>query len=164
VTWRDRAACRGLEVDEALRIFFPYEEEGQRVTLYDTARSYCSRCPVAGECLREALMDVGFQYGFRGGKSPSARDRLRVGVDRRQSIKCKACDKEFLSDHSTALYCSNTCRTAAWRTKGRTRVVTCPCGATFTPAQKSLKFCSPGCQAESDRRRWRESKQTARAA
>lgn len=48
--WRDTAACRGMSVD----IFFP--ERGQNGKVAD-AKKICERCPVAPECLAEALVD-----------------------------------------------------------------------------------------------------------
>ncbi|MHA6806279.1 WhiB family transcriptional regulator [Salinifilum ghardaiensis] len=66
--WRDRAACRHVAEPEA---FFP---------LSPSARSYaqgiCSTCPVAAECLAEALTR-GVDHGIWGGYTPQQRRSLR---------------------------------------------------------------------------------------
>ena len=46
--WRDRAACRGLDIN----LFFPGPGEMAKIRV---AREYCATCPVQLECLEYAL-------------------------------------------------------------------------------------------------------------
>ena len=65
--WKLNAACRGLQTDD-------FYERGN----HDLAKRYCARCPVWGDCLRQA-----FQFerldtvaGIAGGLSPADRERV----------------------------------------------------------------------------------------
>lgn len=65
MTWRDQAACRGMDVS----IFYP--EHGQTT---DAAKAVCARCPVRFECRQEA---AGEWHGVWGGLSSDERKRVR---------------------------------------------------------------------------------------
>lgn len=68
-TWREQALCR--EVDP--EIFFPPKGASIR-----TAKRICGLCPVAADCLAEALTyRVTDDYGIRGGLSERERKALR---------------------------------------------------------------------------------------
>ena len=68
-SWRDRAACRGLDPN----IFFP--AEGDYVGV-ERAKHICSPCPVAWECLSYAV-ETNQTEGVWGGTSRGQRRRLR---------------------------------------------------------------------------------------
>ena len=75
--WRQRAACRGLDVN----FFYPEKFTGRPQTVL--ARKLCFTCPVKDECLDDALATHD-KWGVRGGMSPNerrveARKRRRDG-------------------------------------------------------------------------------------
>lgn len=72
MTWRDNAACRGLDpeiwfpwVDGASLVHSDHEEWARRSAL---ARSICATCPVQSECLAWAIENKPF-YGIWAGRS-----------------------------------------------------------------------------------------------
>lgn len=66
--WRDRAACAGLPFD----LFFV------DCGVNTDALKVCNRCPVAPECLEDALATDGTEaYGVRGGVSGKRRTEMR---------------------------------------------------------------------------------------
>jgi WhiB family transcriptional regulator, redox-sensing transcriptional regulator len=72
--WRDRAACRDVDVDAEL--FFPTAEAGPaRDAQVAAAKAVCARCPVRAECLTEALLRI--PHGIAGGLTEHERRRLR---------------------------------------------------------------------------------------
>lgn len=89
MTWRDRAACRGLPVD----IFYPSGKDGNGKGMqahhYARAASVCDSCPVSNECLETSLAEEagrpGRLYqevqGYRGGKY--AHERIEM-INERQ--------------------------------------------------------------------------------
>jgi WhiB family redox-sensing transcriptional regulator len=75
VSWREKAACRGMDTS----IFFP--RRGEKL---DRARAVCGRCSVRQECFEEAmaLRDLPGQerlMGVWGGTSERDRRRDRMG-------------------------------------------------------------------------------------
>ncbi|MEU1373032.1 WhiB family transcriptional regulator [Streptomyces triculaminicus] len=77
LTWRDSAACQGIEDPE---LFFP---EAETATAIQEARRFCVQagCPVITECLLAALEREGsaipkFRYGVWGAAGPTDRYRL----------------------------------------------------------------------------------------
>jgi len=69
VTWRDQAACRGVEVAE----FFG----GRRARARGVAR--CRVCPVAEVCFWFAVVteaETGYRFGIWGGASPAVRAQV----------------------------------------------------------------------------------------
>lgn len=81
--WVRDAACAGKDPD----LFFPTSgQQGQEAE----AKAVCARCPVAGECLAEALKNRE-AYGVFGGLNVSERSRLVKGapVKKRQARVCK---------------------------------------------------------------------------
>ena len=71
--WRDRAACRDVDVDADL--FFPAAESGPaHDAQVAAAKAVCARCPVRAECLTEAAR---IPYGIAGGLTEHERRRLR---------------------------------------------------------------------------------------
>ena len=75
--WRDRAACRGADLD----LFFPGRGESA-----EPARRICARCPVRQPCLEFALCQ-GIVHGIWGGLAERDRRTLRtrwVGASRRE--------------------------------------------------------------------------------
>ena len=70
MSWRDRAACRGLPLDA----FFPLKPE----VITDDAADACAICPVKRECLEYAL-GLPVRHGTYGGLSEEER-----GLERRR--------------------------------------------------------------------------------
>jgi len=66
-TWRDDAACKGLDTD----IFFPATD-----TEAGAAKLVCAGCPVRSECLEWALLSRQ-EDGVWGGLTDNERRRLR---------------------------------------------------------------------------------------
>lgn len=69
MTWKDRAACRGLDV----ALFY-----GQEI---DNARAVCEQCPVSDECLIDTLeyervIGKRYRYGVRAGFTAQERSAL----------------------------------------------------------------------------------------
>lgn len=78
-SWIDRGACLSLDPD----IFYPHHVGYARA-----ARSICSRCPVAAECLDYALaceaLDPYGGHGIWAGLSGKERNRLRDQIRQQQ--------------------------------------------------------------------------------
>jgi WhiB family redox-sensing transcriptional regulator len=72
-TWRDRAACRGLDPE----IFYPVSDEEA-----DVAKGICAECPVREACLEYALTNRE-RDGVWGGATE--RERRRMIRQRRKS-------------------------------------------------------------------------------
>lgn len=72
-SWRDRAACRGLDPE----IFYPVSDEDA-----DEAKSICAVCPVREACLEYALANRE-RDGVWGGATE--RERRRLIRQRRKS-------------------------------------------------------------------------------
>lgn len=72
--WRSRAVCR----DEDPELFFvPGDERTPAARAQiGAAKAVCARCPVASECLKDAL-EIGDAYGVRGARSADERRNLR---------------------------------------------------------------------------------------
>jgi len=66
-TWRDEAACKGLDTD----IFFPASDAEA-----GPAKLICAGCPVRAECLEWALLSRQ-EDGVWGGLTDNERRRLR---------------------------------------------------------------------------------------
>jgi WhiB family redox-sensing transcriptional regulator len=66
--WRDRAACRGAELD----VFFPGRGESA-----EPARQICARCPVRQPCLDYAVSHE-IVHGIWGGLAERDRRALRT--------------------------------------------------------------------------------------
>lgn len=66
-SWRDHAACRGVDPD----LFFPGRGEATA-----PAKAVCATCPVRAECLNYAMAN-GEKFGIWGGLSERERRRLR---------------------------------------------------------------------------------------
>lgn len=67
-------------MEEALRIFFPSEENRHVPTIrkYAEAKRFCDECPVTEECYTEAMTSgeqASLQFGMWGGLSPTERAR-----------------------------------------------------------------------------------------
>lgn len=70
--WRQDAACRDLDPD----LFFPIGVTGPAVAQIAEAKSVCSSCPVADECLEFAIT-TNQEFGIWGGKTEDERRALR---------------------------------------------------------------------------------------
>lgn len=102
--WREWTRCAAEK--KPLSFFFP--EDGASPALTAAIRLYCSKCPVADECLQHAV-DGYIREGWYGGKSPKERrklapgSRLRrhgtdvmyrygpVGMDSKNGCRCGVC-------------------------------------------------------------------------
>ena len=73
ITWRDQAACRGLDPE----IFYPVSDEDS-----DAAKAVCAQCPVREACLEYALANRE-RDGVWGGATE--RERRRMIRQRRKS-------------------------------------------------------------------------------
>lgn len=67
--WRHRALCYGEDPE----LFFPVKNSEEAAK---EAKRICRQCPVADECLQEAI-DAGEQFGIWGGQTEDERCRLR---------------------------------------------------------------------------------------
>ncbi len=78
MSWPDKAACRGLDV----QLFFGAEEEqpSERDFREARAKAVCESCPVRRECLDYAL-ENSLRYGIWGGLDE---DERRLERRRRQ--------------------------------------------------------------------------------
>jgi WhiB family redox-sensing transcriptional regulator len=72
-TWRNRAACRGIDPD----IFFPITDEDA-----EPAKAICNACPVREACLEFALA-AREREGVWGGATE--RERRRIVRQRRKT-------------------------------------------------------------------------------
>ena len=72
MTWRDRAACLGLDPE----LFFPIGNTGPALIQTEEARAVCRRCEVIDDCLSWA-MDSRQEDGVWGGLSADERRALR---------------------------------------------------------------------------------------
>lgn len=68
--WLDRAVCTSDPPGQLLDVFFEPEHE-------DRARALCEVCPVAGECLADAIEANDTEFGFRAGMTPQERKRFK---------------------------------------------------------------------------------------
>ncbi len=73
LTWRNRAACKGIDPD----IFFPVSEEDA-----EPAKAICAECPVREACLEHALAHRE-REGIWGGFTE--RERRRIVRQRRKT-------------------------------------------------------------------------------
>lgn len=73
LSWRQRAACRGVDPD----VFYPSTDEGA-----EEAKSICRSCPVRESCLEYALVNRE-RDGVWGGATE--RERRRIVRQRRKS-------------------------------------------------------------------------------
>lgn len=123
-TWRDRAACRHVPDDQRW-IFWPGKGDARAVA---AARTVCSSCPVADDCLAHAVAAV--EHGVWAGTTDKDRRQMRMGripitpklnprpVDKRRP--CEACGELFLPWAATTRFCSRSC---AMRHRGGLRLV-----------------------------------------
>jgi WhiB family redox-sensing transcriptional regulator len=72
MTWRDRAACLGVDPE----LFFPIGTTGPALIQTEEAKAVCHRCEVIGDCLSWA-MDSRQEDGVWGGLSGDERRALR---------------------------------------------------------------------------------------
>lgn len=73
--WWEQAACRGVNPD----VFFPEESGVTTDRIYDQGRQFCNDCPVARNCLEEAMSyeaEEWRRFGLWGGLSPRQREAL----------------------------------------------------------------------------------------
>ena len=71
-TWRDQAACRGVDTD----VFFPVAQTDERA--WAPARAICRTCRVKAACLDYALATEGTsgRAGMWGATTPDERARI----------------------------------------------------------------------------------------
>ncbi len=72
MSWAERAACRGLE----LEVFYPERFTTEAV---ERARRRCAGCPVRAQCLAEAMAVEALdelRFGIVGGLTPRERRAL----------------------------------------------------------------------------------------
>lgn len=104
MTWRDHAACKGVDTD----LFYPSEHDDRDLrqharVVYTAARQICMACPVRAACLDDALAAGEVSYGMRGGMSPTERRGL-LGHNGRHGLastyirgcRCHDCDAAYV--------------------------------------------------------------------
>jgi hypothetical protein len=101
VSWRDDAACQGLDIDD---LFGPWERQA------DTARKVCAQCPVKMECYEDGRDEV---YGLWGGVPEGSPGRKPGGAGppvRRYAPVCEVegcsrphCARGFCNAHYNRL-------------------------------------------------------------
>lgn len=83
MSWRERAKCASSEeiyeldstlVHDKAEVFFPLPGEREKA---ERAKGICAHCPVAAQCLEEALR-LGLDDGIWGGLAPEERRGLRA--------------------------------------------------------------------------------------
>jgi len=72
MTWRDRAACLGVDPE----LFFPIGNTGPALIQIEDAKAVCRRCEVIDDCLSWA-MDSRQEDGVWGGLSADERRALK---------------------------------------------------------------------------------------
>jgi WhiB family transcriptional regulator, redox-sensing transcriptional regulator len=72
VTWRDRAACLGVNPE----LFFPTGDTGSALLQIEEAKVVCRRCVVVETCLKWA-MESGQDAGVWGGLSEEERHAFK---------------------------------------------------------------------------------------
>jgi WhiB family redox-sensing transcriptional regulator len=74
VSWREKAACRGMDAG----LFFGSDNESpqQRQAREAKAKTICASCPVRAQCLDDALRNS-IRYGIWGGLNEEERARER---------------------------------------------------------------------------------------
>lgn len=78
--WRQHAACIGADPE----LFFSSSRQGPAPIA--AAKRVCAACPVARECLTEAMtMPAGGIYGVWGGKGPRELRAMKRRRDRREA-------------------------------------------------------------------------------
>lgn len=83
MSWEDRAACSGLPTD----LFYP-ETDGAHRREVKAAKAICHQCPVARECLFDALATEPKQdEGIRGATTKRERTALRKHLAERTPQK-----------------------------------------------------------------------------
>jgi WhiB family redox-sensing transcriptional regulator len=113
-SWRDVAACRGVDLD----VFFPpaidhgtgtWESNGWTA---GPAKAICASCPVADICLADAFA-TGSVFGVRGGFNLSDhKGDLRAARATRLRL-CGWCHDVFTATPANTTYCSDPCRDAS---------------------------------------------------
>lgn len=79
--WRDDAVCAQLDIETAMRLFYPPGNSDRYHTDIEASRQICSECPVMSECLEYALQ-IGEPYGTWGGATEWERVVLRKKYDK----------------------------------------------------------------------------------
>lgn len=75
--WQERAACRGLTMDETDELFFRGSSTGGRdPELGLGGFAFCARCPVVDPCLDYALA-LNVEFGVYGNKTSQQRRVMR---------------------------------------------------------------------------------------
>jgi WhiB family redox-sensing transcriptional regulator len=72
MTWRDRAACLGVDPE----LFFPIGNTGPALIQTEEAKAVCRRCEVTEDCLSWAI-ESGQDTGVWGGLSEDERRALK---------------------------------------------------------------------------------------
>ncbi|MEU0843949.1 WhiB family transcriptional regulator [Streptomyces sp. NPDC005962] len=78
-SWHTRAACYGMDVEDADAVFFPGPRDHEDIA---EAKELCGWCPVRGDCLNFAL-DNGIKEGVWGGLTEAERRPWHDGLPQR---------------------------------------------------------------------------------
>jgi WhiB family redox-sensing transcriptional regulator len=85
MTWRDRAACLGVDPE----LFFPIGNTGPALLQIEEAKAVCRRCKVVEPCLSWAI-EARQEDGVWGGLSADERRAVKRRNARRPSCRPKS--------------------------------------------------------------------------
>ncbi|MGH8901216.1 MAG: WhiB family transcriptional regulator [Egibacteraceae bacterium] len=80
MSWRDKAACRDMDVE----FFFPQGTAGAALEQANQAKAVCAGCPVVDACLEWAL-ETNQDAGVWGAKTEDERRTIRRQQRRRKT-------------------------------------------------------------------------------
>lgn len=78
-SWHTRAACHGMDVEDADAVFFPLPRDHEAIA---EAKELCGWCPVRGDCFDFAL-ENGLTDGIWGGLTEAERRPWHAGLSKR---------------------------------------------------------------------------------
>lgn len=91
MSWRESAACRGLDIE----LFFP-EDTGSHYK-YTNGIEVCNKCTVKDECLIDALStEISTNmFGLRGGLTPRYRQINRANLRQQYGLTGRVDSGQF---------------------------------------------------------------------
>ena len=141
-SWRTHAECRGHDVN----LFFA--ERGDTAQIRK-AKAFCATCPVAVECLTDAIRTGEF-HGIRGGYGVRSRDEIArlAGIYRHSPKKpcgtVAAYQRHYTNGETPCAECKQAYAVA--RAESRTRHHCHECGRPFRSRVVDPRYCSAACR------------------
>lgn len=105
--WHADAACIGLG-----DVFFPSNDTDKDVATVAQAKAICATCPVAAECLQEALTTEHGAFGIWGGTTTVQRRRMRP-----KRSTCEDCAAALAAEAERQRFCDGCARARHKRAK-----------------------------------------------